>query len=69
MKKYKKLNNQWKNKIRGLKIGDSVLVDVLVETEERQQYDGILDEIGDGYIVVNKIIIERKELMNINKIK
>jgi len=69
MKKQKKLNNQWRNKIKGLKIGDNVLVDVLVETEERQQYDGILDEIGDGYIVVNKIIIERKELMNINKIK
>jgi ERCC4-type nuclease len=69
MRKQKKLNNQWRNKIRGLKIGDNVLVDVLVETEERQQYDGILDEIGDGYIVVNKIIIERKELMNINKIK
>jgi len=69
MKKRKKLNKQWRNKIRGLKVGDSVLVDVLVETEERQQYDGILDEIGDGYIVVNKIIIERKELMNINKIK
>lgn len=68
MKKYKKLNNQWRNKIRGLKIGDNVLVDVLAETEERQQYDGVLDEIGDSYIVVNKIIIERKELMNINKI-
>lgn len=68
MKKYKKLNNQWRNKIRNLKVGDSVLVDVLVETEERQQYEGTLDEIGDGYIVVDKAIIERKELMNINKL-
>lgn len=68
MKKYKKLNNQWQNKIRGLKVGDSVLVDVLVETEERQQYEGVLDEIGDGYIVVDGVIIERKELMNINKL-
>lgn len=68
MKKYKKLNNQWRNKIRNLKVGDSVLVDVCVETEERQQYDGIIDEIGDHYIVVNHLIIERKELMNINKL-
>jgi len=70
MKKRKKLNNRWRNKIRGIEVGDNVFVTYTHPQIEDTDCSciGILEEIGDKYIVVNHCIIEEFELMNIGKI-
>ena len=68
MKKRKKLNLRWRNKIRGLKVGDNIWVNYIGSDDDIYSYDSILDEIGDKYIVVNHCIIEENELLNIRKL-
>jgi len=68
MKKYKKLNKQWRNKIRGLKPGDRVLAEFGNEIKDFSIDFGTVEEIGDKYIVIDGIIVESTELKNIRKI-
>ena len=68
MKKQKKLNNRWKNKIKGLKLGDRICLNLIGLPNEDISYDGNIDEIGTGYIVVNNHIFEGSQIINIKKI-
>ena len=67
MKKREKRNRRIANKIRNLKVGDDVWVEYRKPDGEQCNHDAIIDEIGNGYIVVNHIIIEMNELVSIRK--
>jgi len=67
MKKRKKINRKYSNKIRDLKVGDDVWVEYRKPSGEQCSHDAIVDEIGNGYIVVNHYIIEMHELVSIRK--
>jgi hypothetical protein len=68
MKKSKKLKNSWKKIVRGLSLGDRIWIKYKSFDSDNNELDGILNEIGSGYVVVDKYIIERKEIITINKI-
>jgi len=68
MKKSKKLKNSWKSIVKGLSLGDRVWIKYKSSDLDNNELDGTLNEIGNGYVVVDKYIIERKEIITINKI-
>jgi hypothetical protein len=68
MKKSKKLKNSWRNIIKGLLLGDRVWIKYKSSDSDNNELDGTLNEIDNGYVVVDKYIIERKEIITINKI-
>lgn len=67
MKKREKRNRRIANKIRDLKVGDDIWVEYRKPDGEVILNDAIIDEIGNGYIVVNHYIIEMHELIRIRK--
>jgi hypothetical protein len=68
MKKSKKLRNSWKSVVKGLKLGDRIWIKYKSADSDNNELDGTLNEIGNDYVVVDKYIIERKEIIIINKI-
>ena len=67
MKKREKRNRRNANKIRGLKVGDSVHVTYTACDGADVWQEGVIDELGNGFVVVNHRIIEMYELISIRK--
>jgi hypothetical protein len=67
MKKSKKANIIFKNKIKGLRLGDRVFIHYLTDYGVIGK-DGIVEDIGKDYIVIDKYLINDFELINLNKI-
>lgn len=67
MKKSKKKELKFKNKVKGFRLGDNVWVNIRLEKICSVMY-GILEEIGKDYIVIDKYLINDYELINLNKI-
>jgi len=67
MKKSKKLNLKFKEKVKRLRLGDRVWVNYLTDYGVISK-DGIVEDIGKDYIVIDKYLIHNYELINIDKI-
>lgn len=68
MKKEKKLNLKFRDKVKRLRLGDRVWVNYFVFDAGAISKDGIVEDIGKDYIVIDKYLIHNYELININKI-
>jgi len=67
MKKSKKKKLNFRNKIKGFRLGDRVYVNLSIDGLCSTMC-GIIEDIGKDYIVIDKYLINNYELININKI-
>lgn len=67
MKKDKKKQLKFKNKIKGFRLGDNVYANLTIDKICSTMY-GTLEDVGKDYIVIDKYLINDYELININKI-
>ena len=68
MKKSKKINNNYNNKIKGLTLGDRVIVNFISPDKENINIEGTVEDIGNLFIVIDRWFIKSNELLNIRKI-
>ena len=68
MKKDKKKHNIFKNKLKGLRPGDRVFASYKSPENTMCNTEGIIEDMGDTYIVIDRYMIHHYELSSINKI-
>jgi hypothetical protein len=67
MKKDKKKKLNFKNKVKGFRLGDRVYVNLSIEGL-CSTLCGVIEDMGKDYIVIDKYLINANELINMDKI-
>jgi hypothetical protein len=67
MKKQKKAKLNFRSKVKGFRLGDRVFVNYLIFTGATNR-DGIIEDIGSNYIVIDRYLIHNYELINLQRI-